>query len=141
MDLKVDLVQYETVELSSAIVDCFQQLPLQSLRIQDRYIDDCQSLALALPNVGYLVMEMLHVGFEDLAVIARYMPNLQYLCTDLLLEEWPLETDLPHDPSSPSPCRINSAFMFEEDLNKDHLDFNKRVKNIAWYVFCALVKL
>lgn len=131
-DLELDMVKSEGSELLSVVVEPLGRLPLLRLRICGGIIE-YRPLALALPNLEYLNIESVEVDFEGLSFIAKHMPNLQYLYIDLLLQDWPNESSLPHNSSSPSPCQVASLFSFEEDFdfNTNRRDFNKELESIA----------
>ncbi|KAF8607778.1 hypothetical protein BDV93DRAFT_603555 [Ceratobasidium sp. AG-I] len=120
-DLDLNFSNHFGFELSATAVDCFRQLPLERVRFEFGRAD-CQHLVSALPNVQYLSMDSLAVRYEDLVLIPKAMPKLQYLFAHLVFTGWP--SDLPHNYSSPSPCHINSEFAFKEKtgLDKPNLD-------------------
>ncbi|KAF8598802.1 hypothetical protein BDV93DRAFT_526517 [Ceratobasidium sp. AG-I] len=131
-DLDLCPVEFEGIDLSSVVAEHFRRLPLLRLRIWD-FIIDYRPLILALPDLEYLSIHSVYVDFKGLSFIAKHMPRLQYLGTDLLLKDWPEESELPHKSSSPSPCQIESQFLFEVDFGSDtnRQDFNKELDSIA----------
>ncbi|KAF8609086.1 hypothetical protein BDV93DRAFT_504533 [Ceratobasidium sp. AG-I] len=131
-DLELDLSKTRDTEISSVVVEHLHRLPLLHLRIWEGEAD-VQPLILALPNLEYLNIESMHVNFEELALIAKHMPKLQYLFVGMLLWNWPDESELPRDSSSSSPCYIDSQFSFEEDFDFDVDDpaFSDEIDGIA----------
>ncbi|KAF8598800.1 hypothetical protein BDV93DRAFT_512188 [Ceratobasidium sp. AG-I] len=131
-DLALDLVKSGGTELSSAASEHLSRLPLLRLRIWDCDLN-VQPLIRALSNMEYLNIEWVYVDYEELALIAKHMPKLQYLHVGLLLSRWPDKADLPRDSQSPSPCYINSRFTFEDDFGGDtnSPSFRKAVMGIA----------
>ncbi|KAF8609085.1 hypothetical protein BDV93DRAFT_541423 [Ceratobasidium sp. AG-I] len=129
-DLDLDLNRVGDTALSNVAVEHLRRLPLLRLRIWEAQVD-VRSLVLALPNVEYLTLNSMLVNFEDLALIAKHMPKLQYLCTGLALWGWPMYFELPGDSWSPSPCHLDSRFPFEEFFNIHSPDYNEEIDEIA----------
>ncbi|KAF8598799.1 hypothetical protein BDV93DRAFT_560953 [Ceratobasidium sp. AG-I] len=77
-------------------------------------------------------MERMNVDFEQPDLIAKHMPKLQYLYIGLSLRDWSVNSSLPRDCSSPSPCHIDSLFAFQEsDIDMDNRDFDKEINDLA----------
>ncbi|KAF8593326.1 hypothetical protein BDV93DRAFT_252509 [Ceratobasidium sp. AG-I] len=131
-DLELDLGQGYDIELLSATVEHLQRLPLQRVRFRDARAD-CQSLALALPNVEHLDMKGMRILFGDLTYIPKHMPKLQYLSVELCLWAMSGVPAFLHNSASPSSCHIDSRFTFEKDLDVNDPDFDEHVENIARY--------
>ena len=101
-------------ELSATTVNHFRQLPLERVEISSAFAD-CHRLTSTLPNVERLSMDSQLVYYEDLVLISKAMPKLQYLFAYLVLTGWP--SDLPRNSSSPLSCHIDSQFVFEEEID------------------------
>lgn len=95
VDLDLDLSDARNVEISSSVVDHLRQLPLQRVRISNAQTK-FQNLAPAFRNVEYLKMEELILSYEDLLLMSKSMPKLQYLAASLILWEWPSVSELSH---------------------------------------------
>ncbi|KAF8609084.1 hypothetical protein BDV93DRAFT_551877 [Ceratobasidium sp. AG-I] len=133
-DLELDLDQCDEPELSVTATEHLCRLPLRRIRIWNCYVD-IHPLILALPNLEYLSIEGVYVSFEELALIAKYMPKLQYLSSRLVM--WPAEHALPPIPPGPSslvPCHIDIKLDLNNDFQISHPMFDKLIDNIARYL-------
>ncbi|KAF8606196.1 hypothetical protein BDV93DRAFT_521043 [Ceratobasidium sp. AG-I] len=130
MELELDLDEIKDFQLSNAVVNHFQQLPLKLVDISGRYTD-FQNLIPAFRNVEYLVMEESLVHFEDLVMMSKDMPKLQYLSASLVLWDWSPIPGPPHHSPSPRTCHIDSYFNFGDDFDVEDPEFNNYVELIA----------
>lgn len=134
-DLELEVGKSEDIELLDEVIEQLSKLSLLRVRIWEGQVN-VRALIFALPNVEYLNIESTCADCEDLALIAKHMPKLQYLKAELLIWSWPAERALPsipQDSSSPVPCYIESKLTFGNSLDTDHPEFDEFIDNVARY--------
>jgi hypothetical protein len=111
------------LEISAAVTNCLQQLPLQRLWMIDTMMPstalDFRPLAVALPKVEYLDAPLMGLNFSDLIEVARHMPKLQFLSVSLYEPGWPGALDPRLVTPSPSTFCLASRWEFSESFEDD----------------------
>ncbi|KAG9118486.1 hypothetical protein FRC07_006988, partial [Ceratobasidium sp. 392] len=79
--------------LSPDVLNCLRRLPLQRVKMTHATLKaaNYEALILALPEVEYLDISSINLGFQQLVLIAEHMPKLRYLEADIVVAEWPLQ--------------------------------------------------
>ncbi|KAJ1302245.1 hypothetical protein OPQ81_001066 [Rhizoctonia solani] len=116
-DLCVNSIRSPRIDfLSSAIIDYLAQLPLERLRLSWKDLSNqyCggEYFVRAFPNMKSLRIRGYTFSFKDLVLMAKYMPELQYL--SVLIEVnvgWPTRQELPALGLAPSPSQLELHFV------------------------------
>lgn len=126
----------EDIDLfSPTVVSHLQRLPLRRLRISASSVSlepagNFEPLALALMNIEYLYMRCYNFTFEDLALVAKHMPKLQFLATGLPRLRWPSEDQLPRLTNSNSPLCLLLSHNEDEPASSEEVGLDN-IKSIS----------
>jgi hypothetical protein len=134
--LDLDLQEIEEVVMSPTVVPCLKQLPLRRLRmievISPTTFSNFEPMALALPNLEYLDVSATCLDFQDLVLVAKHMPRLQFLAVNLSMFDWPSELDPRSVTPSPSKFCLASGYQFSEDFSDDDFDDDENLEDYLW---------
>ncbi|KAG8765402.1 hypothetical protein FRC12_007506 [Ceratobasidium sp. 428] len=134
IELCLDGYDIQFIEISPAAIDCLKQLPLRRLQLLEVHLPASLGpgtglLVTAVPNVEYLEIDKMDATFDDLVLIARHLPKLQFLVANVVLTDWPFDLEEWSITPSPSMLRLGSEFMFSNQVDGFDLDEDENMED------------
>jgi hypothetical protein len=91
-----------------------------------------EPIALALPNLEYVDVSEICFDFQDLVLVAKHMPKLQFLAVNLSMFSWPSELEPSSVTPSPSAFCLASGYQFSDDFNGDDFGDDENLEGYLW---------